>query len=365
MKFFQVGTTMLALTLMVAGSNVYANGVPKHRPPPGAPQLDPPIKADAGGPYPPIKRGASILLDGSKSIGKNLIYEWFFAPEADCRSGPGNTGATKSGMRTRAVLLCSMKVSLKVTDAKGNHAWDSTTVTVTPRPWRIRLRHTSNWNARPGWSPPHAIASSNGPNCLEVGVKFGENWCALPHPQAPGLASRGVEQIGAIHPHGNRFHNTWLEHGYTVEQVDDENGPFHGWHYVSKHELKLEREGVFNQHIKAGTQFYRGNQARGVNMKRMLRGIARHEGMGSGPARSGHSEIFQTVLKTNDPATKIERMWAQSLKELKKKADGEINGINKQLSAQSADPINLSNWMGKYYLYDRAAGKWCRDFLRH
>ena len=128
-----------------------------------------------------------------------------------------------------------------------------------------------------------------------------------------------------------------------------------------KQELKLEREGVFNQHIKPGTPFFAANKKRGVNMKRLLRGLEQHEGMGNGSARSGHTKIFRTVIKKDDPAKIIERMWAESRETLRKKADDEINRINKELAKQSEDPINLVNWKGRYYLHDAYAKKWCRD----
>lgn len=366
--------TAIVVSFMTGGQSSHADGVPKYysTPPPPPPTKRDAVKADAGGPYKPVERGESVRLDGSRSTGRNLKYEWFFGPELECRNGAGNGDATKQGKRVEVTLLCSIEVILKVTSLRsGKSDIDSAKVKVKPRSWKMRVTHRSNWTFKPNWQKPMGAISANGPECKRVNSnQLGENYCALPHPEAPYLGSRGPNSIGALHPHGNRFHDTWLDHGYTVKQVRDKNGPFDGWYYIAEHELKLAREGVFNAHIGSGTDFHRINKAKDLKVKRFYKGLEGHEGWGTGVSgsRTGHSLIFKDFLKSkdgqgnsNDPAKRIEQVYAKTKTKLKEKADGLINDLNAQLAAKSADPIKLKNWRGHYWVYDQLAGKWCRD----
>jgi hypothetical protein len=96
------------------------------------------LLANAGGTY-TTSRTELTTLDGSKSIpGPFPItkYAWTWSPGADCGgitlasqlASPGETGESVT-----IVPLCSLSITLTVTDSSGATSSDSTTLTVTPR----------------------------------------------------------------------------------------------------------------------------------------------------------------------------------------------------------------------------------------
>jgi hypothetical protein len=88
-------------------------------------------------------------------------------------------------------------------------------------------------------------------------------------------------------------------------------------------------------------------------------GVEAHEGLGSGPSASGHSLIFQDFLSVADPTREIEKRFASHKDELQKKADKLLTAADLCMAAMSADPINLVNWTGTYWLWDNGKKEWC------
>ncbi len=339
------------------------------------------VKADPGGPY-QVTRGKPLQLDGSKSKGRNLNYEWHFGPHGPTGK-PGNQGATKKDQRPKALLLESVEVILKVTDTKtGVEDIDSTVATVVGREWKTTFSHRSNWSVAPNawdimWGYPTGTALTPeekrnnpemGDRCrIEDSYQSGENWCAAAH---PGTNYPSAERVGIIHPHGKHY-GTWLDHGYSIERVEDPDGPFHGWSYVREHELAIERDGVFNPTLRpngppppgSSENLSQANARLGKNLAAFRHGVERHEGMGGGSTNSGHSLIFRQTLDEKDPAQEIEKLFAETKRELQRAADQIVSELDTKMATESKklddNPNNQTNWKGTYFVYDRVKDEWC------
>lgn len=339
------------------------------------------VRADPGGPY-QVTRGTLLRLDGSRSQGRDLKYEWYFGPHAP-NGESGNEGATKEGQRPTTLLLDSVEVILKVTDTgTGVEDVASTTATVNPRDWETRFSHRSNWSVTPNawqtmWKYPvgTALTAEEKRNNRDLGeqcriteyFQAGENWCAAPHDYTD---YPNATRVGIIHPHG-KLRGTWLENGYAIGRVDDPGGPFDGWSYVTEHELSVERDGVFNPTLRPGgpappgaaENLTRANARRGRDLTAFRQGVERHEGMGSGGPNSGHSLIFRRILDDEDPAREIEKLYARRRDELKRAADKLLDELDTRMAQESKkldeNEDNQTNWRGTYYVYDRQKDEWC------
>src|SRR5712692_2730114 len=86
------------------------------------------------------KRGEKLEIDGSKSKGENLRYQWTFAPRCQKDSATPNPGAKKTERAINPVFLCDTDVTLEVTDGKAKDK-KITHVKIVPRPgWKTDFR---------------------------------------------------------------------------------------------------------------------------------------------------------------------------------------------------------------------------------
>jgi hypothetical protein len=86
--------------------------------------------------------------------------------------------------------------------------------------------------------------------------------------------------------------------GFTLKRLEDPDGPFDAWWYVSESSLAVPREAVFNQHVRKRTFFYRGNvNDFNVDMEAWLVNTEKHEGEGFGVARSGHTQALRELIE--------------------------------------------------------------------
>jgi hypothetical protein len=270
----------------------------------------PPVQADPGGPY-TVTRGQQAKLDGSKSRGSCLRYTWTFsaAPKdaADkpghsdkgsaqdqdifravdrlaCPEGTaGNPGASKTGPRAPTHFLCSLTVTLTVTDGRST---DSKDVLV-----KVKPRGPKGWKTSIDTGQKETFIKGSR---LVIGeLRFGKNVCAL-------------DTTGGHALHAGK---SWQGEGYSLSSIADPDGPFDGWWYIGGSSLKIKRSVQINQDLGKKSELYRHNLASGNQDIEILRkSVLEHE-------RLHGILIFEKMQKIqkegNDPAKIIETLSAR------------------------------------------------------
>ena len=266
-----------------------------------------PLKAHPGGPY-TVRRGEQAVLDGSKSTGTCLKYTWTFSAATGddvdkpghsdqgstedqdifravdalaCPEGTtGNPGARKTGVRAPTNFLCSLRVTLTVTDGKNA---DSKDVLV-----KVKPRGPKGWKTQVTKKQKEKFIPASR---LVIGqLQFGKNVCAL-------------DTTGGHALHAGR---SWQGNGYSLSSIDDPDGPFDGWWYIGSSSLKIEREVQLNQDLGKNSALYKENMAAGFKDIEVLRqSVLEHE-------RLHGVLIFETMQRIqkegNDPAKIIETL---------------------------------------------------------
>lgn len=259
------------------------------------------------GPYPPIVRGDTLNLDGSRSKGKNLKYEWTFNPKG-CPDGlKGNPNASKKGSKTTVRLLCDTDITLKVTDGKDTNE-KTVSVVIQARDWKTEVL-------------PQIDAYLTAIKLCLPQPYFGRNVCALDG----AAAFEGKQESGHIfHKEPNRI--TWEDTGYKLGRVNDSNGPFDGWWYVVKNHLKIQRAALINTYLNKNSELYEENKKKGYkkDFDTLINQVTAHEQM--------HGTLMEEAIPKNDPAKKIEMMIHPKDKDaLKLKIDLKIQDAEKAL----------------------------------
>jgi hypothetical protein len=285
------------------------------------------------------------MLDGSKSKGRCLKYTWTFAaapkdsadspghgapdsPEAAavfplvdklaCPEGTsGNPGARKSGARAPTNFLCSLKVTLTVTD--GNST-DSKDVVV-----KVKPRGPSGWQTSIDQNQADSVmpASRLATNYLH----FGRNTCALDDTGGHALHAGG----------------SWQGEGYSLTSIKDPRGPFDEWWYVADSKLRIKRTAQINQDLSPNSALHKLNIAKGYPDIDTLRTcVLEHE-------RMHGTLIFEKMQKIqqqgNDPARMIETLSVakEDKDELVKSADMAIGVAEGRIYPQPGTPEYIQN----------------------
>ncbi|HUP49775.1 MAG TPA: hypothetical protein VNA04_13395 [Thermoanaerobaculia bacterium] len=311
------------------------------------------VEADPGGPY-RVTRGERVELDGSRSRGAGLRYEWTFAP-ASCPPGLElNRQARLSGVRAQATLLCTTQATLTVTDG---HKTDSKslTVNVVPREgeqWETSFTHLPEDGLLHGSAPFVRRTSAAGDRDLSYVVNFvgGEN-------VSPTDPSRDANET--LEPF--RQKGTWDNLGYTLEQVSD-GGPFDGVWYVQQYRLQVRRQTLINRFlVPNGTpmrigSFYEETVRRGTDIDAWLEAIRAHEGMRDRNGVLGHSGLIEKALREKDPAREVEPLLSRDRAALVRETDRVLREADSYLCQQSKDPLPLI-WTGSVALpFDDSSG---------
>jgi hypothetical protein len=303
-----------------------------------------PVSADPGGPY-EVERGGKAELDGSKSKGVCLKYTWTFAaapkdsadspghgapysPEAAavfpivdklaCPEGTsGNPGASKRGVRAPTNFLCSLKVTLTVTD--GNST-DSKDVVV-----KVKPRGPSGWQTSIDQNQAESVipASSLATNHL----LFGDNTCAL-----------GDTGGHALHAGGS-----WQGEGYSLTSIKDPRGPFDEWWYVADSKLRIKRAVQINQDLTPNSELHKLNIARGYpDIDTMRTCVLEHERL---HGKLIFEKMQKIVQQGDDPARMIETLSAakEDKDELVKSADMAVGVAESLLYPQPGTPEYIQN----------------------
>jgi hypothetical protein len=194
----------------------------------------------------------------------------------------GNPGARKTGPQAPTNFLCSLKVTLTVTDGNSTDSADAL-VKVQPRGpkgWKTSIKK----NQKESYIPASKLVTAQ--------LQFGQNVCAL-------------DPTGGHALHAGR---SWQGEGYSVSTIADPDGPFDRWWYIGSSSLKIERKVLLNGDLGKKSALYRYNLENAHPDIEILRqSVVAHERL--------HGEIiFEKMEKIqqegNDPAKIIETLSA-------------------------------------------------------
>jgi hypothetical protein len=304
----------------------------------------PPVVADPGGPY-KVVRGGVAPLDGSRSKGRCLTYTWTFGPdpspeeappdkhrpgtgifaedeesvaatarvvaENSCPAGTrGNPGARKNGRTAPTTFLCTLEVTLTVTDGRST---DSKSVLVKvqprgPKGWKTAVGMEKKERYEPGSRLIRTPAGG-----LPVDLHLGTNVCALDDSPA----------------HAFQAGRSWAGEGYKVASVSDPDGPFDEWSYVGNANLRIQRAARINQDLDQGSALFKRNLKQGYRDIQTLReSVIAHERL--------HGDLMFEMFRRidgegRDPAAALEALSTgpgsnQGLIDVADMAIGQIEG---------------------------------------
>jgi hypothetical protein len=325
------------------------------------------LTAKAGGPYDNVVRTQLVTLDGSQSTpGEYPIdkYAWSWTPSADC----GNVTLASSGETGESVTiepLCSLNITLTVTDQRGNIATDTTTLTVIARGGEFATT-TPNYepdpNRRPpsGWREPLINYDS-----LIAGSLL--SYCERNEPD------------NSICPAPQNGTYNGPNSGYTIEPVQDRNGnqigPFDGFSYIATTKLEYHTVGVFNPYLLPGgdppsgaclktetcVNFYTENTKKHIDMAGWLDALHEHEGGGTaGCPLCGHAGAISQFATTSAGNVNqlLEPLFDQSASSLANTADQRIRDTNTLAFEFSKDPRPVIWGPSPVMLWSLAGQKW-------
>ena len=284
-----------------------------------------PPKADPGGPY-EVERGGTLSLDGSRSRGNLISYQWKFAPAGGCPPDVQIAPGPKEGQSVDIVPLCPVTATLTVSDGKQSSS-RSVTVSVKARDWKTPFEHIqAEGSLSPAVAPlidPHLMAFSGGANVCSLDSSQDEN-----HSFHPG------EKNG-----------TWDDSGYKLVQVTDPGGPFDNTWYVQEHKLRISRQTLMNPYLLPGGRppmtgvdpWHDYNNAKGAPVAAYLKAVREHE--------MEHSNRKRAALPANDPAVKMEPLFGNDRDKLKEDLDNFIRDAELAVCEASQDPLPRT-WRG-------------------
>ncbi len=314
------------------------------------------IKADPGGPY-KVRRAGKVKLDGSKSTPRPKIerYKWKLKPIGGaCPEDIPLKATKKEGRKISVVPLCGVRATLTVVAKNGDRDTQSTDITVLPRgpkPWRTPFSHREKTgDSRTPRDPPsvttvdggYAFSLFGGLNVSDCGRNTGSSEILCP-------------------PIDNG--NSWLGSGYELAKVNDPNGPFDDYSYVSSSSIDVKRAALINPSILPNSTFYRHNVAAGLDAAGFLAAIRAHEGLGNGTAGTGHSGIMKEILATptGDPRRVAETLFGPNRDAARKRVDKALHAIEKRLDKESDDPLG-EIWNGSIDFYNDYTQQWITGF---
>jgi hypothetical protein len=293
------------------------------------------VKAEPGGPYTSV-RGEPLTLDGSASEGENLTYGWTFAPKGCPAGAAGRTGAKLDGPTPKVTLLCSMDVTLTVSNGAASDK-KTVSITVSPRDWKTPFNHVETEGVVPagGGRPVIEGASSTNPGATQtVRMVGGQNVCALD----PDAADHSLHPLPTA--------GSWEKTGYELRRIAEPGGPFDGYWFVATYLMRIERQTRVNPYLLPGAAGFRGpksfyvvNKEWNTDVDGYLAAIRAHEGAGQGRAL-GHSALLKQELTRADPTLKIEPLFEASARDaLTRRVDGEIHQAELSLCNAAKDPL--------------------------
>ncbi len=272
--------------------------------------------ADAGGPY-KVVRGETLQLDGSRSFGEIVDYEWTFIPGPGCSSdAPFKAGALKTGKKQQVILLCDVQVTLTVRGPDGQEAQDQAHVEVFPRTWRTKSEHSGE----------EAMTS----DMLDIYADQKE------HVGAENVSKNNRREPGKLFDPVCDENNSWDGKGYDIAHVQDPSGPFDGFYYPENYRIELIRKTLINPHLKEDStitfrghggmsNWYQYNVAMGNQAvaDAYLASIRFHE--------REHTRLMEVSIGgENDPAISVEEMFHSDRDALQDELDRKIRDAERK-----------------------------------
>ena len=237
-----------------------------------------------------------------------------------------------------------------------------------------------------GWSVTPKIEVD-----IEAKENFATAWGDPPNAYTPVELGLLVDKLSKkdhiIRPYDARQWDPY-DGCFDLKQIDDPNGPNHGYWYVSTSNIEIDQGILINKHIKKSAlpptinpngpppptnpplNFYRYNHGRCLNMPLFIQAVINHENAGSGGKSQGHfGRIVQELAKPNkDPSAAIEGMFkATTERDLIDAAEKIIEDIHNDLS-DASDGTNhkyvKGNWEeanGTYTAWDPSINDYVRD----
>jgi hypothetical protein len=321
------------------------------------------LTADAGGPY-TVVRGKELRLDGSRSSPRGRIdsYRWTFkrAGSGDAPGPPVNPAVAresparaaedggcktehggKKGKAPKVQPLCTIKATLTVTDG-GETDSDTTKITVKPRDWETPVAEMKPERYKRWGQPQHGSPD---------GSTFGLNV-----PGCGGAARSTRDSYFCPLPDGD----TWQGEAYTLDVVDDPQGPQDGhWYIKPRPKFQIRRRQLVNAYLYAGAGvpagssapkgFYEANRDAGFPIDDFIRYVENHEGPGQGVPRSGHTQAIVEAIRSapdaNDPQRVVESVVEPTERAARREADKRLRGAGERVCRNTRDPLD-GPWTG-------------------
>ena len=281
------------------------------------------------GPYAGV-RGDDVTLDGTRSKGKNLTYEWTF--EQSGFGGPNNT-VKLTGARVKVKLLSSTKVRLKVSDGDQS---DSQTVTA-----RIKAR---DWKTTEVQHEPEKkyFTDKTAMSTEFHTVHFfgGGNRCAEHESMETGNEHY-------LHP---TMKEGWEDTVYTTQQVTD-GGPFDGLFYVEKgtEKLRVKRRSWINTDLLPSSAMARANVkklATAKDFNTLGKQVEEHE--------RTHTTLLKEAVKKNDPMMRIESLVGSSKEDLVNQVTAQLVNADYELREVALNENEVKARVKKKKQYNRS-----------
>ncbi|WP_338703382.1 hypothetical protein V2W30_39240 [Streptomyces sp. Q6] len=322
-------------------------------------------------PVPPVLRAGHAFLDASGSAGPRQIdtYTWNFAPEGDC---PGNLSLTNSSVTSSSptldiVALCDLSVRLTVSDVRGRTAQQTAHVSVDPRTagqWKpTTVDLVPEGSSADPRTPREDFALPRG------GFRFALSASRCRRDTRPPLLCPPTDGLGTLE--GKAFN---------LADVNDPNGPFHGFWFVVHNKVTVKMTGLFNPNLfkssatKHPDPDHRGkkinwftlNQRRGKPVSALTQAVRAHEGWGKNgsaarPNNSGHAGAEACYLRKDrtrhNPAVVLERGFDQQKADLVSHANDSLRRISGELHKAAADPLPVI-WKGTMLFWSSTKHRW-------
>jgi hypothetical protein len=292
------------------------------------------IKAD------PVERGGQVTLDGSRSTGHPTSYSWK-VKRLPCASSPGDTAVGKAnhwetpepevlshtGPTWPIGVLCDVHVELEVTGKDGTSAAE-TVVHPTARSWR------TEWKAE----DPVAFIGNYMRGRLHGGATVCAD-CASPPPK------EGIDEEWLNAPaHAAHYHHrpagatSWLG-VYEVGKYDVD-GPFKGWYWATKEQLKVHRQPLWNVTLGSWLATFNDCMKTGPALA-LVRTVAQQHEL-------QHVALEHAAIEASDVAQVIEGYADTDEATLIKRIDGEIGRDETRILDADGDAAVSARLAPKY-----------------
>ncbi|MET8469056.1 hypothetical protein ABZY90_00340 [Streptomyces sp. NPDC006422] len=322
-------------------------------------------------PVAPVLRAGHAFLDASASTGPRQIdtYTWDFAPEGDCPSNLSlaNPSVTSSSPTLDIVVLCDLSVRLTVSDVRGRTAQQSAHVSVSPRTAGQWKPTTVDLVPEGSSADPRTPAEDFALPKREFRFALTASRCR--RDTRPLLLCPPTDGLGTLEGKA-----------YNLADVNDSNGPFHGFWFVVHNNVTVKMTGLFNPNLfkssatKHPAPDHRGkkvnwftlNQRRGKPVSALTKAVRAHEGWGrSGsaarPNNSGHAGATACYLREDktrhNPAVALEMGFDRQKANLVSHTNDNLRRISGELRSAAADPLPLI-WTGTTLFWNSTRHRW-------